>query len=159
DAALLLDVHIIQHLVGHRAFVHAVGQFQHAVRQRGFAVVDVGDDAKIADRITSHQVSSKVLQILQIFPSCRETRGTRRVMPQTISSGLVPALRATSAAVSPPAGPKTVTSSPIATPGISVTSSSVWSMQTRPSTGAGRPFTSIRPCPWLPESTRGYPSA
>ena len=71
DAALLLDVHIIQHLVGHRAFIHAVGQFQHAVRQRGFAVVDVGDDAKIADRITSHQVSSKLLQILQIFPSCR----------------------------------------------------------------------------------------
>ena len=54
DAALALELHIVQDLVLHRAFVHAVGQFQDAVGQGAFAVVDVGDDAEIADGIFCH---------------------------------------------------------------------------------------------------------
>ena len=66
---------------------------------------------------------------------------------------------AVSAPAAAPAGPNTVTSSPMATPGTSVTSRTVWSMQTRPSTGAGQPRTSITPPASDPESRRGYPSA
>src|SRR5699024_936463 len=49
DAAFPLDVHIVQDLVGHGPLVHALGQLQDAVGQGGFAVVDVRDDAEIAD--------------------------------------------------------------------------------------------------------------
>ena len=41
DAALPLDVHVIEDLILHDALVHALGQLQNAVRQGGLAVVDV----------------------------------------------------------------------------------------------------------------------
>ena len=85
DAALLLDVHIIKNLIGHGALVNTVGQLQHTVGQGRLAVVDVGDDTKVADRIASHQFSSKSFQILQILPFSIYTRGTRRAMPHTTS--------------------------------------------------------------------------
>ena len=37
------------------------GQLQHTVRQSGLAVVDVGNNAKVADVLAGHQVSSKLL--------------------------------------------------------------------------------------------------
>ena len=49
DAALPLDVHVIEDLILHDALVHALGQLQNAVRQGGLAVVDVGYDAEVAD--------------------------------------------------------------------------------------------------------------
>lgn len=49
DAALTLDVHAVQVLGLHVARLHDAGGLQHAVRQRGLAVVDVGDDAEVAD--------------------------------------------------------------------------------------------------------------
>ena len=85
DAALLLDVHVVQHLVGHGALVDAVGQLQHTVRQSGLAVVDVGNNAKVADVLAGHQVSSKLFQISQILPFSLYTRGTRRARPHTTS--------------------------------------------------------------------------
>ena len=54
DAALTLDVHVVKDLVLHGALVHALGQLQNAVRQGGFAVVDVCDDAEIADVVSCH---------------------------------------------------------------------------------------------------------
>ena len=85
DAALFFNVHVVQHLVGHRALVNAVGQLQHTVGQGGFAVVDVCDNAEVADVFAGHQVSSKSFQISQILPFSLYTRGTRRASPQTIS--------------------------------------------------------------------------
>ena len=85
NAALLLNVHIVQHLIGHGALVNAVGQLQHTVGQGGFAVVDVGNNAEVADVFAGHQVSSKSFQISQILPFSLYTRGTRRASPQTIS--------------------------------------------------------------------------
>ena len=85
DAALLLNVHVVQNLVGHGALVNAVGQLQHTVRQGGLAVVDVGDNAKVADVFAGHQVSSKLFQISQILPFSLYTRGTRRARPHTTS--------------------------------------------------------------------------
>ena len=47
DAAFAFDVHPVQVLRTHRAFVDHAGQLQHPVGQRRLAVVDVGDDAEV----------------------------------------------------------------------------------------------------------------
>ena len=47
DAALALDVHPVEVLRAHRPLVDDAGELQHAVGQRGLAVVDVGDDAEV----------------------------------------------------------------------------------------------------------------
>ena len=52
DAALALQIHVVQQLLFHLALVHRVGLFQNAVGQGGLAVVDVGDDAEIANVIS-----------------------------------------------------------------------------------------------------------
>jgi hypothetical protein len=54
DAALLLQVHRVEHLVHRLLGVHGAGQRQETVGQRGFAVVDVGDDGEIADQLDGH---------------------------------------------------------------------------------------------------------
>ena len=51
DAAFALDVHVIQQLLFHLAGGDGAGLLQDAVGQGGFAVVDVGNDAEIADMI------------------------------------------------------------------------------------------------------------
>ena len=49
DAFLLLQVHAVQHLVFHLTLVESLGAFQHTVGKSAFAVVDMGDYAKISD--------------------------------------------------------------------------------------------------------------
>ena len=49
DAPLPLQVHVVQNLVLHLPLRHGVAQLQQPVRQRGLAMVDVGDDGKIAN--------------------------------------------------------------------------------------------------------------
>ena len=49
DAPLPLQVHVVQELVLHLPLGHGVTQLQQAVCQGGFAVVNVGDDGKVAD--------------------------------------------------------------------------------------------------------------
>ena len=56
DAALPLDVHVIEDLILHDALVHALGQLQDAVRQGGLAVVDVCNDAEISDVVSCHVI-------------------------------------------------------------------------------------------------------
>ena len=48
-------------------------------------MVDVGNNAKVADVLAGHQVSSKLFQISQILPFSLYTRGTRRARPHTTS--------------------------------------------------------------------------
>ena len=48
DAFLPFQVHVIQDLIGHLPFGNRSGMLQKAVGQGTFTVVDVGDDAKIA---------------------------------------------------------------------------------------------------------------
>ena len=48
DATLALQVHGIQHLIAHLARGQRGRALQHAIGQRGFAVVDVRDDAEVA---------------------------------------------------------------------------------------------------------------
>jgi hypothetical protein len=54
DAAFALQVHGIEHLRMHLALGERAGEFQQAVGQRGFAVVNVRNDAEIADVLGIH---------------------------------------------------------------------------------------------------------
>ena len=49
DAPLPFQVHIVQDLVFHLPLRHGVAQLQQSVRQRGLAVVNMGDNGKVAD--------------------------------------------------------------------------------------------------------------
>ena len=49
DAAFAFKVHIVKHLVDEFLVVKRMGEFQKAVGQGRFAVVDMRDDAKISD--------------------------------------------------------------------------------------------------------------
>ena len=49
DAPLTLDVHPVEVLGTHLSLLDHAGGLQHAVGQRGLAVVDVRDDAEVAD--------------------------------------------------------------------------------------------------------------
>ncbi len=50
DAAFLLDVHAVEEAIAHFSFRHDAAQLQYAVRHGGFAVIDMCDDAEIADQ-------------------------------------------------------------------------------------------------------------
>ena len=56
DAALAFEVHRVEHLRGHFAFAERAGEFEKAVGERRFAMVNVGDDAKIADESRIHKI-------------------------------------------------------------------------------------------------------
>ena len=49
NALLPLQVHLVQHLLAHVAGGDGAGRLQEAVCQRGLAVVDMCDDAEVAD--------------------------------------------------------------------------------------------------------------
>src|SRR5690606_33639308 len=49
DAALALELVVVEHLLAHLAAVERAGALDQAVREGGLAVIDVGDDAKIAN--------------------------------------------------------------------------------------------------------------
>jgi len=57
DAALALEVHRVEHLVDRLLRVHRAGEGQEPVRERRFAVIDVGDDREIADATEDHRFS------------------------------------------------------------------------------------------------------
>ncbi len=54
DAALALEVHRVEHLRLHFALAERAGKLQQAVGKRGLTVVDVRDDAEIADVLGIH---------------------------------------------------------------------------------------------------------
>jgi len=57
DAALAFQVHRVEHLGLHLALAQGARQFQQPVGQRGFAVVDVRDDAEVPYELGIHVFS------------------------------------------------------------------------------------------------------
>jgi hypothetical protein len=55
DAALLLEVHRVEVLIGHHTLLHGVRVFEQTVGQRCLAVIDVSDDAEIAGQFVRHR--------------------------------------------------------------------------------------------------------
>ena len=49
NAALPLQVHVVQELIFHFPLGHRLADFQQPVRQRGFPMVDVGDDGEVSN--------------------------------------------------------------------------------------------------------------
>ena len=60
DAALALQVHGVEDLGLHLARGERSGQLQQAVRQRGFTVVDMRDDGKVAEESGVHRFSGQL---------------------------------------------------------------------------------------------------
>ncbi len=54
DAALALEVHVVEHLVFHLAFRQSAGQLEQAVGERRLTVIDVSDDREIANSRWMH---------------------------------------------------------------------------------------------------------
>ena len=61
DAALALQIHGVEHLGLHFARGQRPGQLQQAVRQRGFAMINVSNDRKIAKKSGVHGCSGQCL--------------------------------------------------------------------------------------------------
>src|SRR6185436_5914560 len=55
NATLALEVHVVENLRRHVAAGDCAGQFQQTIRQRRFAVIDVGDDGEIANSCGIHR--------------------------------------------------------------------------------------------------------
>ena len=51
DAALPLQIHRVEHLLGHFPLAQPAADLNEAIGERGLAVVDVGDDRKVANVI------------------------------------------------------------------------------------------------------------
>ena len=63
DAALALDVHPVEVLRAHRAAFDHTGVLKHPVGQRRLAVVDVRDDAEIAQQLRRSRAGSERLRV------------------------------------------------------------------------------------------------
>ena len=57
DAALALEVHAVEDLIGSIPRADRAGKFEQAVRQSRLAVIDMRDDGKISDVIQAHRLS------------------------------------------------------------------------------------------------------
>src|SRR5690606_1144980 len=51
DAAFALDVHRVEHLLAHLAFAQPAGDLDQPVGERRLAMIDMGDDGKVADMV------------------------------------------------------------------------------------------------------------
>src|SRR5437879_2689761 len=54
DAALALQIHGVEHLFVHFTLRKRAGHLEQAIGKRGFAVIDMRDDTKIADELWVH---------------------------------------------------------------------------------------------------------
>jgi hypothetical protein len=57
DAALFFQIHGIEHLRRHLALAERTGKFQQSIGKRGLAMIDVRDDAKVADEAGIHEAA------------------------------------------------------------------------------------------------------
>ncbi len=86
NALLPLQVHVVQYLVFHFPVAERAGQLQQPVRQCGLPMVDMCDDAKIADILHNLQRYAKCRKMPTCSPAClcRSLRGgvcPARVLP------------------------------------------------------------------------------
>src|SRR5215472_4654136 len=127
DAALLLQIHRVQHLAHRLLGVHGAREGEETIRQGGLAVVDVSDDGEIADTLGGHLTQD----ITRSGAMCRRERRQLTTAP---SSRTVPgAIRARGPTRTPVPRMQSCTTAP----GPTVT----FSQSTAPSTDAPAPTT------------------
>ena len=64
NTPLPFQVHVVQGLIGHIPFRNGVGKLQQTVGQGAFPMVDVCDDAKIADVLHVARSAFPVLRLI-----------------------------------------------------------------------------------------------
>ena len=88
DAALALEVHRVEDLRGHFALAERAGKLQQAVGQGGLAVVDVRDDAEVADETRIHVDALSRRQAIVRLAAAREQSALRVLsLPQLETRG------------------------------------------------------------------------
>ena len=93
DAPLAFQVHVVQQLVFHFPLRHGVAFLQQAVRQRGFAVVNVSDDGEITDvGLVEHKVKASLgkstlrrTPCVQAFCAAKPCRRRNSFLPRGIN--------------------------------------------------------------------------
>lgn len=73
DATLALQIHLIEELFLHLALLDRLGQLQQAISQGRLAMVNMGDDAEIADVFLTHSLGSSTVE--EIGQRGKLTRG------------------------------------------------------------------------------------
>ena len=73
DAALALQVHVVEDLVGHLAVGERAGGLDQAVGQGGFPVVDMRDDREVAD-VVERGVGHVRPSVIGNHATCRSRR-------------------------------------------------------------------------------------
>ncbi len=68
DPPFPLQVHGVQNLIFHLPLLHGIRHFQDPVRQSGLAVVDMGDDGKVAYIFLIHSVIPHSKQSVLLLP-------------------------------------------------------------------------------------------
>jgi len=90
DAALALEIHRVKDLFVHFALRQRAGHFEQAVSERGFAVVDMRDDAEIPYELRVHfsrlpifSIAGRMRMVRPIFrrACCFRTSDTRSEKP------------------------------------------------------------------------------
>jgi hypothetical protein len=61
NPSLALQIHLIEELLFHLALFHRTRQLEQPIGKSRFAVIDMGDDAKIADVSLVHTISTNPL--------------------------------------------------------------------------------------------------
>ena len=70
--ALLFNVHRVKHLRAHFARLQAPATLDQSIRQRGFAVINVGNDRKISNVIHQRKRLSACLYYEELKATCDE---------------------------------------------------------------------------------------
>ena len=92
DAALTLQIHVVQQLVFHRAGINRVAQLNQPVGQGGFSVVNVGDNRKITDVALLHRsFFSSALRMAEISRAARAAAAARAACVCSSSADRLPA--------------------------------------------------------------------
>ena len=68
-----LQLHVVERLLAHFAFIERAGFFQQAIGQRAFAVVDVSNDREIANMFAvgvRHEIFRRVILVRGLLLAC-----------------------------------------------------------------------------------------
>ena len=83
DAALALQVHGVEDLSLHLARCERSSKFEQAIRQRGFTVVDMRDDGKVAEESGVHRLKAELYGLTFDFNRRGAGVSTEYLVPST----------------------------------------------------------------------------
>ena len=91
DAALALEVELVEDLILHVAQRDGAGRLEQPIRKRRLAVIDVCDDAEVADPVEAHQEEKAVLgsrRDIAVISGAQDLRNVADTAPASGQPGL-----------------------------------------------------------------------